>query len=947
MNSLLELIKYGQSYWLDNLTRGMIAGGNLRHRVTEQGLRGVTSNPAIFHKAIAGSDDYDAHIEELVHAGLEIHDIYERLVVADVQDACDILRPVYDASEGVDGFVSLEVSPYLAHDTTATMREARRLFAAVNRPNVFIKIPGTPAGVPAIEAMLYEGVNINITLLFAIKDYEAVAQAYLRAMERRVAEDKPIHHVASVASFFLSRIDVLVDQLLGHRVQPQESSGEALRPEQLFGKVAIASAKLAYQRFKQLFSGERWQALEAKGARVQRPLWASTSTKNPLYPDVYYVEPLVGPNTVNTMPDATIDAFGDHGVIVENAIAANADEAPRLLRQLEQVGIDLDHVTQQLQDEGVQKFIDPFDALMQTLAEKRQKILGKAIGAQKIAGGKTAAALKAVAASLDERQFGRRLFAHDPFLWTADTEPAALIRQRLGWLDSIDVFHDRVDEIRRFASEVKDAGITRVVLLGMGGSSLCPEVCRDTFGSAPGWPELTVLDSTDPAAVREVTARVDAARTLFIVASKSGTTTETISLYRHFREQVSPHVAERVGSCFVAITDAGTPLAEEARKHSFRRCFENPADIGGRYSALSYFGLVPMALLGIDIAAVLERARQMRVSCGPMVPAYTNPGASLGALLGLAAQQGRDKVTFVLDDTLKAFGSWVEQLLAESTGKSGRGLVPIAGEPLGAPEVYRDDRLFVSVRHAGAADAAVDKRLTALEEAGHPVVRIAVPDVLGLGAEFFRWEVATATAGAVLGVNAFDEPNVAESKQNTKKVLEQWQQQGAFEAARPMAKGHGIALYGDKDQPWLVQGTGDSVRDLLQSFVGLAQAPHYLALLPYFRRTPERHERLQALRRKLRDRLHVATMLGYGPRYLHSTGQLHKGGPQTGIFLIFTAETPQDVPIPEASYGFATLLHAQALGDFQALNDRVPRVLRVHLGGDIEAGLDEVSACLW
>jgi transaldolase len=374
MNPLLQLSAYGQSYWLDNLTRGMIQRGELRHRVVEQDLRGVTSNPATFHKAITGSDDYDAHIQQLVREGREVEEIYEQLVVSDVQDACTILRSVYNAADGMDGFVSLEVSPHLAHDTVGTMQEVRRLYQAVDRANVMIKIPGTPEGLPAIEEMLYEGININITLLFAIKDYEAVAHAYIRALQRRVDEGKPVSSLASVASFFLSRIDVLVDQLLEQRISAAQGTGELPRAEQLMGRAAIANAKLAYQSFQRMFSGPTWQELEAKGAHVQRPLWASTSTKSPLYSDVRYVEPLIGPLTVNTMPNETIDAFADHGVLADNTIEAGVDEAHQVMRQLAEVGIDFDAVTKQLQHEGVQKFIEPFDALMEALREKQQAL---------------------------------------------------------------------------------------------------------------------------------------------------------------------------------------------------------------------------------------------------------------------------------------------------------------------------------------------------------------------------------------------------------------------------------------------------------------------------------------------------------------------------------------------------------------------------------------------
>jgi transaldolase / glucose-6-phosphate isomerase len=946
MNALLQLIKCGQSYWLDNLTRRKITSGELNKRVVLQGLRGVTSNPAIFDKAISGGDDYDAQLQQLVHAGCEIHEIYERLVVADIQNACDILRPVYDASAGEDGFVSLEVSPYLAHNTLGTMAEARRLWHAVGRPNVCIKIPGTPAGVPAIEAMLYEGININITLLFAIKDYEAVAQAYIRALERRIAEGQPVGHVASVASFFLSRIDVLVDQLLGHRIQPDMTRGEGQRAEQLFGKAAIANAKLAYQSFKRIFRGERWRALVEQGARVQRPLWASTSTKDPLYDDVRYVEPLIGPHTVNTMPDETIDAFADHGVIRENSVEADLEQAHQTLRDLSTMGVDLDQVAWQLQNEGAQKFIDPYDALMQTLAAKRQKFLGAQASEQTMALGAVRSAVTSTYPALDSRRFGRRVFAHDPFLWTSDVEQAEAIRHRVGWLDSLETFRGRVGDIAAFATRIKDAGYTHIVLLGMGSSSLCAEVSRETFGSDPGWPQLLVLDNTDPAAIREVESHLDLARTLFIVSSKSGTTTETLSFYRYFYARVSQHVAGKAGDHFVAITDPGTPLAEEARTQGFRHCFENPADIGGRYSALSYFGLVPMALLGVDIAAILDRGYQMRVSCGPVIPAAANPGISLGALLGMAARHGRDKVTFVFAEPIQAFGAWAEQLLAESTGKEGRGLVPVYGEALDSPHGYSRDRVFVSMQLRGSEAVTTAKQLAALETAGHPIVRISMPDAIAFGGEFFRWELATATAGAILCLNPFDEPDVAESKQRTRDLLSAWQRQGAATHEHPILEADGVTVYGDEKQLQAWRGHVGSMRDLLQAFAGQMKAPEYLALLPYFLRTPARHEALQALRDAFRSRHRVATTLGYGPQYLHSTGQLHKGGPNTGVFIMFTAEASEGIPIPGETYGFATLQRAQALGDFLALTHKQRRVIRLHLGSDVEGGLKRIGESL-
>jgi transaldolase / glucose-6-phosphate isomerase len=753
IDPLQQLSQYGQAYWIDNLTRRMIKSGELYMRVTAHNLRGVTSNPAIFHKAIAGSNDYDAQIQQLVHEGLSIHEVYERLIVSDIQEACDILRPVYDDTDAMDGYVSLEVSPYLAHDTEGTMQEVRWLWGAVNRPNLFIKIPGTSAGVPAIEQMLSEGININITLLFSVRAYEAVAHAYIRALERRVAESKPVRQVASVASFFLSRIDVLVDQLLGHRIRPSAIHGDTPRPEQLLGKVAIANAKLAYQSFQKIFSGPRWEVLAAQGARVQRPLWASTSTKDPLYQDVRYVEPLIGPYTVNTMPDETIDAFADHGVVEPATVEADLEEVQRVFSDLQQVGVDFDCVAWQLENEGVQKFIEPFDQLMKTLADKRQKFLGAQASRQAMALGQLKSPVTAAFRALDSRQFGRRLFAPDPFLWTDDAQQADAIRHHLGWLYSVEAFRGRAAAIAQFATEITEAHFSHVVLLAMGELSLFPAVCRDTFGVPPGWPQLLVLDNADAATMREVEAYIDLARTLFIVASKSGTIAEISPFFRHFRDRLQPPMVGKAGDHFVAITDSGTALAEEARRHGFRHCFENPPDIGSRYSALSYFGLVPTALLGVDIATFLERAHQMWVSCGPFIPAEANPGVSLGALLGMAARQGRHQVTLVSSQSLGAFSAWVGQLLAVITGKEGRGLVPVVHEPLGTPDVYGADRVFVSFRLAKDEEVATDKRLAALEEAGQPVVRIIMPETIDLGAECFRWEVATATAGAIVGAN--------------------------------------------------------------------------------------------------------------------------------------------------------------------------------------------------
>ena len=941
MNNLIKLLDYGQSYWLDNLTRGKIKKGEIKNRVTQQGLRGITSNPSIFNKAISKGNDYDAQIKQLVREKKSVREIYEALTVKDVQDACDILKSVYDESNGTDGFVSLEVSPYLARDTEGTIEEARRLFSKVDRPNCFIKIPGTDEGIPAIEQCLYEGININITLLFSIQSYEAVAWAYIKALERRLDEGKDIKNIASVASFFLSRIDVLTDQLLGHYIIPEKTTGEP-RPENLLGKAAIASAKIAYQSFKNIFSGERWQKLSNNGAHFQKPLWASTSTKDPLYSDVRYVETLIGPHTVNTLPDETIDAFADHGKLIENSIEHSIDEARQTFENLGKLGIDINFVTRQLVNEGIQKFISPYDNLMKTLADKRSQFLSDKTGTQEIDYGKNKSEIISAFSSLDEKQIARRIYSKDPFVWKSEEKETEAIRNRLGWLDVGD-FINRADEIIDFAKEIKKEKFKYVVLLGMGGSSLCPEVARETFGSKQGFPKLLMLDNTDPAAVKNVESQVDLNKTLFIVASKSGTTTETLSFDHYFFNLLKDKGIKNPGRQFIAITDDNTSLQDEAKERKFRKVFTNPDDYGGRYSALSYFGLVPMALIGINIKEILYNAHQMEINSGPFIPSDSNPGISLGTVLGMNARLGRDKVTFVLSKSISAFGYWVEQLIAESTGKEGNGILPVESEDLDKPEVYGNDRIFVYM-HAGDDDKKNDERkLNILEKAGHPVIKIDLKNKLALGAEFFRWELATATAGRIISVNPFNEPNVSESKKNSKDLLNEWQKTKSFDEGKPIVN-QNISVFYNSDADWVPQGK--SVSAFLNSFVKLARSPDYIALLAYFLQTPQRQKLLQSIRMKLRNKLKVATTLGYGPRYMHSTGQLHKGGPNNGVFIMFTYDAKDDLPIPGQDYGFATLQKAQALGDFRSLNNKNRRVIRIHLEGSVEQALKKINESL-
>jgi len=942
MSTLNDLLNYGQSYWLDNLARNKIANGELKKRVEVQGLRGITSNPSIFHKSITGSTDYDGQITELALKGLTPPQIYDALTIKDVQDACDILMPVYDSAGGRDGFVSLEVSPFLARDTQGSMNEARRLYKLVDKVNCLIKIPGTKEGIPAIEQLLFEGININVTLLFSVDRYVEVAEAYIRAIKRRVTGGLPVDHVISVASFFLSRIDVLTDQILSQYILPVHDGG-ALSPQLLFGKTGIASAQIAYQKFKGVFGSEEWKALEKKGANVQRPLWASTGNKDPLFSDVRYVEQLIGADTVNTLPDETINAFADHGKLEQNAVEKDIDSAEELFDNLKKIGIDIDAVTWALEQDGIKKFIEPYNQLMTALADKRTKILGDQLSTQSFTTGKLKKEIDAAFTSMDEKQVALRLFHKDPYLWKSDPEQAKMITESMGWLTLPDNYETVTENLTAFAETIKQEGFRYAVLLGMGGSSLCSEVARETFGADNGFPELLVLDDTSPAAILNIENQIDIEKSLFIVATKSGGTKETLSFFRYFYDQLEKKGNGNSGSQFVAITDPGSPLVKIAADYKFRRTFLNPTDIGGRYSVLSDFGLLPMAIMGIDINAMMASARQMEVSSGPSVPNAGNPGFSLGLVLGICQRHGRDKVTFVLSSSISSFGYWVEQLLAESTGKEGKGLIPVNGETLGDPSAYGSDRVFVHMFLASDDNAGDEQQLTALEAAGHPVIRITVANKLAVGGEYYRWELAVATAGMVMGINPFDQPNVEESKKNTNNILADRAKDGGFKAATPIVKDDVISIYGTESAKDLAKAD-NSAPAFVAAFTSLAQAGDYVAVLPYFLLTEPRAKILNDWRMKIRNSRKVATTLLGGPRYLHSTGQLHKGGPDSGLYIILVGDEENELPIPGEKFGFETLHEAQSLGDFRSLSDKGRRAIRVNLGGDIDKGLELLIA---
>jgi transaldolase/glucose-6-phosphate isomerase len=919
-NPLVELQRLGQSPWHDNISRGLLTSGKLKKMVAAGDITGLTSNPTIFEQAISQGDDYDDGIRALALKGKNADQIFDQLAIEDIRAAADVFAPIYKKTDGTDGYVSIEVAPKFATDTEATVKEAQRLWKTVGRPNLMVKIPATAEGVPAIERCIADGLNINVTLIFSLERYDEVMEAYIGGLEKRAAAKKPINRIASVASFFVSRVDTAVDKQLEQKIKETGPDQQA-QLKQLVGKAAIANAKLAYAAFRKKFAGERWTALAGKGAKVQRPLWASTSTKNPAYPDTYYVEALIGPDTVDTMPPATIVAYKDHGKPAPR-LEEGLDEAAAVLQRIADAGISIDAVTQKLEDDGVASFAKSFETLIAVVAASREALVITDLTMAKLGSGERA--VKATLAQMDEAKLSERLWKQDPTLWKPN-DPAhqAEIKIRLGWLDVADLMLTQVDDLRGFADEMRQAGFGRAVLCGMGGSSLAPEVLRRTFGVAKGYLDVAVLDSTDPEAVATLERWSDPAKTLYIVSSKSGGTTEPNVFFQYFYDKVKTARGDQAGRNFVAITDPGTKMEQRARAHGFRRIFLNRPEIGGRYSALSHFGLVPAALMGIDVAKLLGRAKRMMLACGPTIPAAQNPGLFLGAVIGTLAKAGRDKLTFVVDKKLDTFGYWTEQLIAESTGKEGTGIVPVEGEPIGKPASYGKDRVFAYVRLDGGQERGVQ----ALVRAGQPVVATRLKDAYDLGGEFIRWEIATAAAGWVLGIDPFDQPNVQESKDNTVRLLDAYKEKGAL-----------------PDPGGVVSSNATDFGSRLAAHLKLVKKGDYVAVTAYVERTAERERLLREIRTAIRDRFGVATTVGYGPRFLHSTGQLHKGGAANGVFIQLSAEAANDLPIPGEPFTFGVLEAAQALGDYESLASRGRRALRVSLGADVDTGLRTILA---
>jgi transaldolase / glucose-6-phosphate isomerase len=932
LNPLQALRNYGQSVWFDYVRRSLLTSGELTRLIKEDGLRGMTSNPAIFEKAIGGSTDYDQALQGLVKKNSEPVTLYEELAIEDIQNAADLFKGVFSESKGRDGYVSLEVSPTLANDTKSTIEEARRLWSRVARPNVMIKVPGTKAGIPAVEMLISEGININVTLLFSQETYEQVAHAFIKGLTSYAAKGGDVSKVASVASFFVSRIDTAIDNIINQKLSTSTDKSEQVLLKDTSGKVAIANAKLAYQSYKKIFNSTEWQSLAQKGAQTQRLLWASTGTKNPSFSDVIYVEQLIGPDTVNTMPPATFDAFKEHGKLAQT-LESDVDKATQVMSNLAKLGISMDAVCQQLVEDGVKLFADAFDKLLAALSKKCRSLkMGHLDSISYHLDKKLLDQVHAAVKDWQDNDKARRLWAADAKLWTNQDEA-----KWLGWLG---ITYDQIAHItplKTLSDDIKKAGFKHALLLGMGGSSLGPEVFELTFDQIAGYPKLHVLDSTDPSQVSTFEKKIDLEKTIFIVSSKSGSTTEPNIFKQYFFEKVKNKLgAEEAGKRFIAITDPGSQLEKVAKADGFRYIFHGLPSIGGRYSVLSNFGLVPAAVMGVDIALLLERAEFMVHSCAAGVPSENNPGVLLGSILGVLAKSGHDKVTIVASPAIADFGAWLEQLIAESTGKLGLGMIPIDGEKLGDPSVYGNDRLFVYLKLDAKLDKNQEEAIDRLQDAGQPIVRITIEDIYDIGQEFFRWEFAIAVAGSIIGINPFNQPDVEASKIATRELTNEYEKTGKLPEEAPFFEADGIKLFSDKaNTDALKKAVGDkgTLTEYLKAYFNQLKASDYFAYLAY----------IEIVRDKTRDLKKVATCLEFGPRFLHSTGQAYKGGPNSGVFLQITCDDPSDLPVPGQKYTFGVVKAAQARGDFQVLTERKRRALRVHLTGNLDVSLGKLK----
>lgn len=906
MSKLFALSGLGQSIWFDYIQRNLILSGELDDLISK-GVKGITSNPSIFEKAIAGSNDYNDDILSLIEHCTDTYYVYEKLVLKDISLAAEKMSRVFEDTKGIDGYVSIEVEPTLADDTEGTIEQAKKLYNELNRPNIMIKVPATKAGIPAIKELISCGINVNVTLIFGKNNYKEVAKAYIEGLKILKAKGGDLSRVASVASFFVSRVDTAIDKLL-----------DKLGNTELKGKAAIANSKVSYKLYEEIYSSEDWKELKSCGAKEQRLLWASTGTKNPLYSDTMYVDGLIGFNTVNTIPPATLNAYLDHG-IVEETLYKDMAKAEKDLEEISKLGIDISNVTDILQIEGVKAFVDSYKSLLTTLEKKIFEFRFK--GSVKIHINGYNQLIPELKEKINSENLVERLFKKDYTIWSDNPTELA---NRLDWFDSPVYLAEHFEVIEKFALEIKEEGFKKVILLGMGGSSLAPEVFRKIFGIREGYPDLEIVDNTHPEFIQNLTDRISIKETLFIVSTKSGGTVETFSFMKFFyRLAVKELGEESVGRHFVAITDPNSGLEKVAKELKFRKIFLNNPNIGGRYSVLSMFGIVPAALLGIDIRILIQRAWKLREVLKTDCSHPAHP-ITLGMALGRFADKGKDKFTFLISKEFFSLGSWIEQLVAESSGKNGKGILPVIEETIDNLKGLSRDRIIIVMRTKD--DEVIATKKEELIKDGYDVIEFNLCDKYALGAQFFLWEILTIFACKEMSVQPFDQPDVESAKISARKFVQLYKESGTLPLITTVLSKDGVGVVSDK--------SGNSFSEIFEEFLrGSKKDAGYISIQAYLPYSSEYDEKLIEFKNRLMEKTGMPVTIGYGPRFLHSTGQLHKGDSGNGFFIQLVKEANKDIEIPDeanedkSSLTFGVLIKAQALGDWEALKENNKRVI--------------------
>lgn len=940
MHILTELEKINQSIWLDNIRRDLILTNRFLQLIEENKITGVTSNPSIFEKAILNTTFYEKTIADLCEKDFSLEELFETIIIDDIQRTADILQNVYEKTGGLDGYVSVEISPKLAYDAVKTIDEAERLFIKIGKPNVMIKVPATKEGVHAIHELIKKGINVNATLIFSVEKYVEVANAYINALSYRMNNNLPVDKIFSVASFFVSRIDTQIDAEIDKLIKKCKDAGKKKNLENLKGKSAISNCLCVYEKYIELYSTDIFKKLSQSGARKQKLVWASTSTKNPDYPDTLYVDELALQDTINTLPEQTITAFKNHGTINDNDFGKRLAEAKNHLKKIEKIGINMQKILDELEKDGVQKFVQSYESILNHLKTKKE-ILLKKNSAEPTCFDSYKSEFLRMKSNLEFTGFVKNLWEKNPFLWKKDEEHIKIIKNSLGWIDLPYKMLSHVKEIETFRDEILKDGFKYAVLLGMGGSSLAPEVMRAMF-QKPEFPKLFVLDTTNPDWIGHVEDSIDIKKTLFIFSSKSGSTIEPNSQFKYFWSIFEKNKVQNPGFNFIAITDSGTHLEKMAKEKKFRKIFINPSDIGGRFSALSYFGLVPASICGTNIKILLERAADMANAC-KTGDIEKNPGILLGLYIAVLWKHGRDKLTLIMPRKMESFGLWIEQLIAESLGKEGKAVIPVCGEELSRVSKYQNDRFFVRTRVSSFEDETSTHKLENLANYNHPVYNINIRDFYDLGSEFYRWEIATSTAGALMHINPFDQPNVQEAKDQTLKILHTLTRTGIRQCGfgvrgKPQYSTNKLAVFVSNAIKKL-HSPISGYEDIFWCIFSALKQKEYIAILAYFPPDSNIEQELKNLRENLKNLTCSATMTGYGPRYLHSSGQMHKGGPDNGVFIILTNDCKKDINIAGEKYTFYNLEMAQAIGDFNTLNSKGRRVLRIHFKNPLDRSL--------